>query len=152
MFIIKYLPFRIGFIALFAACLVLFPHLLLEQPNITANAQSTRLPTAYVGVWQGNGVQSNRSEWSILIALTPGTVDSVVGTIAYPSLACGGELTLRSINNQSIELFENLTYVGNCINRGTVTLQAVSDRRLQYKWFSPNGRQDATGVVQKISQ
>jgi len=53
-------------------------------------------------------------------------LNSNVGTMAYPSLACGGELTLRRINTQSIELSENLTYMGRCINRGTVVLQPIS--------------------------
>lgn len=87
-----------------------------------------------------------------MIALTPSSVDSVVGTVAYPSLNCGGELTLRRLNSDSIELFENLTYgTQRCINRGTVKLKFVSSRRLNFSWFTPGGSQDAEGIIQKIS-
>jgi hypothetical protein len=106
----------------------------------------------YVGIWKGRGVQfNNGSRWSILITLARGEGDSVVGTMEYPSLACGGQLTLRRVNTQSIELAENLTY-GRCVNRGTVTLQKVSSDQLQYKWYFSDGKLGATGTVQKVAQ
>lgn len=79
-----------------------------------------------MGVWKGEGAQNNGNRWSILLTLTPGESNSIVGTMVCPSLACGGELTLRRVNTQFIELTENLTYVGTCINRGTVILQPTS--------------------------
>jgi hypothetical protein len=71
--------------------------------------------------------------------------------MAYPSLACGGEVTLKRVSTQSIELFENLTYVGTCVNGGTVVLQPDSSGTLKYQWFYSDGRQGATGSLQKIS-
>ncbi len=150
MFIKKLIRFRILLIVSFIGCLVLFPSLLSEYFETRANAQSTKLPTAYVGVWKGEGVQNSSTKWSILMALTPGDGNSVVGTMAYPSLACGGELNLRGVSTKSIELAENLTHIGRCINRGTVFLQPISSERLQYKWLSSDGKQDATGSVQKV--
>jgi len=151
MFTKKLIRFRVLLIILFTGLLVLFPCLFSEYLKTAADAQSTRLPAAYVGVWEGEGVQNNSNRWSILMALTPGEGNSIVGTMAYPSLACGGELTLRRINTQSIELSENLTYIGHCINRGTVVLQPISSNRLQYKWFHSDGKLDGTGSVQKVS-
>jgi hypothetical protein len=120
------------------------------SPRNPISSQSTSLPASYAGVWKGTGSQPG-SSWSILIALTPGPANSIVGTMAYPSLACGGELTLKSVNSQSIELFENLTYVGTCVRDGTVVLQPDSGGKLKYQWFYPDGRQAATGSLQKIS-
>ncbi len=109
--------------------------------------------TTYVGIWKGEGLQDNGSRWSILITLIRGKGDSVIGTMEYPSLTCGGQLTLRRVNTQSIELAENLTYgKGRCVNRGTVTLQPISSNRLQYKWYYSDGKLGATGTVQKVAQ
>jgi hypothetical protein len=153
MFTKKLIRFRNLLIILFTGCLVLFSPLFFGGYfKAGATTSSTKLPAAYVGVWKGSGVQDNGSKWSILIALTPGGENSVIGTMAYPSLSCGGELTLRRVNTQSIKLFENLTYLGNnCISRGTVALEVLPDERLKYEWFYPNGKLGGTGSVQKIS-
>lgn len=149
MFTKRLIRFRILLIVLFTACLVLFPSLISGYFKPIAYAQSTTLPAAYVGVWEGRGAQTGL-QWSILMALTPGEDNSIVGTIAYPSLTCGGELTLHRINTQSIELSEHLTYVGTCINNGTVILQPDSSERLQFKWLDSNGKLAGTGSVQKV--
>jgi hypothetical protein len=148
----KLIRFRNLLIILFTGCLVLFSPLFSAYFKADATTLSTKLPAAYVGVWEGNGVQDdNGSQWSILVALTPGRVNSVIGTMAYPSLSCGGELTLRRVNTQSIKLFENLTYLGdNCIGGGTVALELLSNSQLKFKWFYPNGKPGATGSVQKV--
>lgn len=150
MLIKKFFRFRSLLIVLFTGCLILFPSLLSGYFKPAVYAQSTKLPAAYVGVWEGRGAQTDL-QWSILMALTPGENNSIVGTMAYPSLACGGELTLRRINTQSIELSEHLTYVGTCINNGTVILQPDSSERLQFKWLDSTGKLSATGSVQKVS-
>jgi hypothetical protein len=114
--------------------------------------QSTKVSTQYIGTWKGDGVQDNGSKWSILITITPGEVNSVIGTIAYPSLSCGGELTLRRVGDRSIALFENLTYLGNnCISGGTVVLKPTSNSdRLEYNWLYPNGKLGGKGSLEKI--
>jgi hypothetical protein len=150
MFIKKLIRFCILFITLFTVCLILFPSLVSGYFNTTANAQSTSLPAEYIGVWEGRGAQTG-SEWSILIALTSGEVNTIIGTVAYPSLACGGQLALRSVSNESVELSETLTYVGTCVNNGIVSLRPTSNGRLQYQWFYSNGSLAATGSLQRIS-
>jgi hypothetical protein len=136
---------RILFIALATAFSVAVP-----QPfKTTVNAQSANLSAPYVGVWEGNGSQAG-SSWTISITLTPGAVNSVVGTIAYPSLSCGGNLTLRRIKAQSIELAEEFTYGAKQCVRGIVVLQTSSDKKLEYKWLFPDRQQGATGSVRKI--
>jgi hypothetical protein len=139
----------IFFIALATAFSVVVP----QSFNTKVNAQSTNLSAPYVGVWEGNGSQAS-SSWTISITLTPGTVNSVVGTIAYPSLSCGGTLTLHRINNQSIELDEKFSYGSRQCTPGRVVLQRSSDEQnqLEYKWLFPDGREGATGSVRKIGK
>jgi hypothetical protein len=120
--------------------------------SMEVKAQSKGFISSYVGVWSGNGNQKNGTEWSILLSIVPGSVDSVVGTIAYPSLGCGGELTLQQSKNGSIALLENLTYgMDRCINRGTAILKITSSRKLGFTWFNPKGEQEAIGTLRRIS-
>ncbi|NJL57890.1 hypothetical protein HC928_24220 [bacterium] len=149
MFIKKLIQYRIPIAALLVVCSVLFAPIIPGYFKGAVNAQATSLPAEYVGVWKGRGTQSG-SEWSILLALTPGEVRTTLGTIAYPSLACGGELTLRGVRIQSIELSEHLTYPGNCVNDGIVSLRPTSNGQLRYEWFYANGSLAATGSLQKL--
>ncbi|MDY7008496.1 MAG: hypothetical protein SWX82_32390 [Cyanobacteriota bacterium] len=119
------------------------------------NAQEyEKFPSSYVGVWEGSGVQNTGSEWSIFLALIPGPIDSIVGTIAYPSLRCGGELTLQKFTEEKIELFENITYgKSSCVNRGDITLEFFSRRKLNYYYKNKTGDENytASGTIRKIS-
>lgn len=134
------------------------PSLLAIQKNqleTVATAQTINgVPPGYVGVWKGHGFQDNNTEWSILMTLISGTVDSIVGTIAYPTLTCGGELTLQRVNANSIELYEDITY-GNsrCVDNGIDTLKLVSNKKLEYRWqhSTTSNHSTATGTVRRIS-
>jgi hypothetical protein len=133
-------------VVLFSLCLVLIPAIL------SANAQDQKIDPAYVGVWSGNGNQVNGTSWSILLSVVPGSTGSVVGTISYPSLTCGGELRLKRVTDNSIELSEKLTYgAGRCIDRGTNVLTLTSTQKVAYSWFTEQGKQEATGTLNKIS-
>ncbi len=61
------------------------------------------LPSTYVGVWKGLGIQNNDGEWTMLISLSNANTNSIVGTSSYPSLQCGGELTLLRVNVNSVD-------------------------------------------------
>ncbi|NET25672.1 hypothetical protein [Okeania sp. SIO1I7] len=121
----------------------------------SVNAQEyENFPSSYVGIWEGSGVQNTGSEWSIFLALIPGPIDSIVGTIAYPSLRCGGELTLQKFTEEKIELFENITYgKSSCVNQGYITLEFVSRRKLNYYYKNQTGDENytASGIVRKVS-
>jgi len=107
-----------------AICSALLLGMLFVRAPKSVNAQGSEdFPSSYVGIWEGSGVENTGSEWSIFLALITGPIDSIVGTIAYPSLRCGGELTLQGLTEEKIELFENITYgKSSCIERGYVTL------------------------------
>jgi len=108
------------------------------------------IPSEYIGIWRGSGSQPS-SQWSILFGLTNGLVGSIIGTTAYPSLNCGGELTLQHINADSIELAEDITYGGNCVDNGVVTLKVLTNNTLSYSWFAPGFPETGTGTLTRIS-
>ena len=116
-----------------------------------ATAKEPDLPKQYVGVWEGIGTQDNGVGWSILIALTPGPKDSVVGTIAYPSIPCNGKLLFEKKERNEIKLSEDLTHAGVCAAGGTISLSPTADNKLTYKWFHPDGRADGEGSLNRIS-
>ncbi|MEH2237753.1 hypothetical protein [Nostoc sp.] len=140
--------FQIILLVILTICLIVA---LRNKSQTVAIAQTTSsVSSGYVGVWRGNGIQSNNNQWSILITLISSEVDSIIGTIAYPSLNCGGELSLQNVNKSSIEISEDITY-GNCIDNGIITLQKASVKKLTFAWRKNSTSETATGSVQKIS-
>ena len=117
------------------------------------SSTGNEIPASYSGIWSGNGTQDNPpGQWTILIGLNNGAIGSVVGTVAYPSLECGGKLTLQSVNPDSIEFFEDITYGTNCVDEGTVTLNLVSANELGFAWEKDGFPGTATGSLTRISQ
>jgi hypothetical protein len=112
-------------------------------------SQAERTPPAYVGVWQGSLVQKEPARSpSALIALAGGEPGGVVGTIAYPSLTCGGELWLLGVYGESIELAEMITYgEERCGGRGTITATLGRDGALQFQWRDATRPGGATGTL-----
>ena len=100
----------------------------------TTGAAAQAVPTAFQGSWKGTGTQSDNPgvEWTIALTLAGGARGSVVGTITYPSLECGGDLILREANAGRVELLERITF-GECVDRGVVTLAPAKDG-LSYAW------------------
>ena len=89
---------------------------------------------AFVGSWKGTGSQSDREgEWSIALTLADGRPGTIVGTIHYPSLACGGDLILRSGESDAVELVERITF-GECVDNGVLRLRSIEGGRLGFDW------------------
>ncbi len=142
---------RLVLYPLLVASVLTIPVVSLPNSKFKVMAQTKTLPSIYSGTWDGNGIQDNGSKWSILIKLASGSsIGSVVGTIAYPSLRCGGKLILTDIGSNYIKLYENLTFGKNsCINSGTIILQPTSNAYLKYLWFYPQGSHGANGIVRQ---
>lgn len=101
----------------------------------------------FVGSWQGTGEQSDHpGEWSIAATIAGGAVGAVVGTIAYPSLQCGGELILRRAAADSMELREHITH-GDCVDGGIITLGVRPGGWLAYGWRAEDGTLTARGQL-----
>jgi hypothetical protein len=87
---------------------------------------------AVAGTWEGMGVQTPDSDaprWPLRVVLDV----RGGGTIAYPTLQCGGTLTrLRSLGH-TVVYREIITYgADTCIEGGTVTVVKGQDRLFWY--------------------
>jgi hypothetical protein len=105
-------------------------------------SQSDLTPAAYVGVWQGIVAQRTPGSESsavqrvaVQLALSGGRAGAVVGTVAYPSLLCGGELWLLGVGADLIQLGEIITYgEERCAGRGVITVRTAPDGTLGFAW------------------
>ena len=94
------------------------------------------------GVWQGTCGQYHTS-WTVKL-----TIRDHLYRIDYPSLACGGKLTLLSSSPKKLEFQEQLEYgESNCRDNGRVKLLLLNDTTAKYFWYSPNGNPAATGTL-----
>jgi hypothetical protein len=101
-----------------------------------AKSQGEEMTPAYAAVWQGRAAQSSGAEPSAtLVTLAGGRLGAVVGTVAYPSRLCGGQLWLMGVHPGSILLGEMITYgEERCGGRGIITARPVPDGSLSFGW------------------
>lgn len=105
------------------------------------------LPVDFLGEWEGRGSQSDEpGEWTIAANIVGGEPGGIVGTIAYPSLDCRGELRLRAATAVQMELAEHIT-AGQCVDGGLITLTAQEDGRLRYTWTKAGYPAEAQGAL-----
>lgn len=125
-----------------------FPLSLFLFPSQVVVAQvSQQLPVKYTGVWKGFGFQNNGSKWNMLFSLTRANSNSIVGTSSYPSLRCGGELTLKSVNSDSVDILEKITY-GNCLD-GVIRMKFNEEPTvLEFYWLDDK-KNAAIGILRK---
>jgi len=101
----------------------------------------------FTGSWKGMGSQSDApGSWSIAATIAAGEPGAVVGTITYPSLACGGDLVLRSASADSLVVRERITF-GSCVDGGIITLGWRSPGYLAYAWRSESTEMTARGQL-----
>jgi hypothetical protein len=107
------------------------------------------MPPEFSGPWIGDAIQNNSIEFDILLTLPGGDTGTVVGIVTYPSLNCGGTLTLESQTEDSITLHENITFgIPFCIDQGTVVLTSRPPGGLDYAWT--RNAVNATGSLHKV--
>jgi hypothetical protein len=113
-------------------------------------AAQQALPAAFVGQWAGiTDELPTNADVPVTIALTGGSLSGVVGTMALPNHACGGDVTLQRVaaDGRQIELAVNITYGTACITGGLVTLSLLSDGSLSYDWRHSTIAVTATGTL-----
>jgi len=101
-----------------------------------------------LGVWEGEGQQSGIS-WTIRIDLKE---DEQL--IEYPSLNCGGFLTLLEESDAQLLFKETITFGSGCANLGFVELTDQSENELVYRYYwhgngDEKGELGAVGSVTK---
>lgn len=117
----------------------------------TGPRAADNIASAFEGSWKGTGTQSDRpGDWTIALTLADGARGSVVGTITYPSLACGGDLVLREADGRRVELLERITF-GECADRGIVTLAPEQGGGLGYGWREEGGASTARGTLSRAT-
>ena len=136
MFYKKMIPFLLPLLSL-AACS--------EIPGIAATNQNSPTPMVssdFQGVWEGNGYQYNNSKgWTIRIAGANNQYK-----IDYPSLRCGGFLTVLNRTANKIEFREKITY-GSCVDNGKTVLTKVDANTVKFDWYEASGPKGANGML-----
>ncbi|NAS14334.1 hypothetical protein [Poritiphilus flavus] len=102
-----------------------------------------------LGVWEGSGMQPGIS-WTIKITLAENEQ-----LIEYPSLDCGGFLTLLEEGDGVLLFRETITFNTVCADQGFVELIETSATTMDYNYYWPNasneqGELGATGSVTKV--
>jgi hypothetical protein len=121
---------------------------LLPACTVAVNTSRTSsIGQSFTGAWKGSGTQNSGLGWTIALTLASGARGSVVGTITYPSLACGGDLILREADAERVELLERITF-GTCVDRGVVTLARTQDG-LRYDWRGTDDALAARGTLSR---
>lgn len=85
-----------------------------------------------IGFWEGVG-QQDISSWSIKINLE---LDQQL--IEYPSLSCGGYLTLLEESKTRLLFKETITFGTRCYDQGLIELTDISSTELMFRYFLPS--------------
>jgi len=120
---------------------------LLLSLSCLADAGQNDTLNQFIGEWEGAGKQDNGTQWSIRVNIRP-----TLSVINYPSLTCGGVLTLIKTTDTSLVFKETLTYgIAQCINQGEVVLNKVAEHKAGYHWFSSQNKMEAVGHLTRTS-
>jgi hypothetical protein len=94
-----------------------------------------RAPSALDGVWHGDVVGSTAAgprRAAVLLSFSGGEPGGIVGTIAYPSLGCGGELWLLGARGDVVVIGEQITYgEERCEAHGILSVRSMAEGRLE---------------------
>lgn len=108
--------------------------LLLVSFSLTGLAQN-RNDNWLNGTWEGTGYQiDNNTNWTMRV--------SVLGkkySIEYPSLKCGGEWRLVSMNLQEATFVEKITYgKERCTDDGNVVVERLNENQVAFRYSLTN--------------
>lgn len=78
------------------------------------------LPDGWTGVWQGPA--TGYQDWYDVRVTLEQINKQVIGQIEYPELRCGGSLTYVGSEAGTIHMIEDITFGGQCVERGDVWL------------------------------
>ncbi|MSP27248.1 MAG: hypothetical protein EXR80_02050 [Methylococcales bacterium] len=116
---------------------------LLLSLSCLADAEKNQTLNQFTGEWEGAGKQVDGSHWSIRV-----NIRSNLYVIDYPSLTCGGVLTLIKTTDTSLVFKETLTYgIARCINHGEVVLNKIAEHKAGYHWFDKQNKIEAVGEL-----
>lgn len=114
--------------------------------SFDGTAKSTRA-LWLTGTWEGTGYQiDDNSTWTMRL-----TINSGKFAIAYPSLNCGGEWTLKHLSARRAVFTERLSYgQEKCENNSTVVIERLSNRQLMVLFTNPGERDvNSSGILNR---
>lgn len=119
-----------------------------DESIVEENTNTNMELVEKTGVWTGSAEQTN-SRWTIEI-----TLSEAEQTVDYPSLNCGGYLTLKTFDETSLLFRETITYGNsNCVDQGLVELIEDGDNNLIYNFYYDDNQTislGAWGSVQRL--
>lgn len=114
-----------------------------KQVNKNTIKENASVEFSFLGSWAGVGYQSSGSKWTIKVVLNEGDY-----RIDYPSLACGGPLTLISKSTNKMVFRESITRgVGKCTDGGKLIISRINDNELKWVWFDSNDEDEVNSRV-----
>lgn len=109
-----------------------------------SNLQTSSAIDSFQGIWEGQGYQYDIEEsWTIKLAIVGGQYK-----IDYPSLQCGGVLTLLNATADKMEFREKITY-GPCVDNGDTVITKTGANTANFAWYSRDGSQGADGTLRR---
>ena len=98
------------------------------------------------GTWEGKGYQIDNDEtWTMKFR-----IEGNKYLIEYPSLKCGGEWKLISINGREARFRERIDYgKGECINNGLVVIRRLSNRQLVFLYSNAGSNEITASAILK---
>jgi tRNA A-37 threonylcarbamoyl transferase component Bud32 len=130
------------------------------SPATTASSAATEtpassapaVPEAYLGQWSGTVTSNTGAEGpqTVVLKLTGGAVNSVVGTASYANGPCTYDLLLISASGSQVELQEQVTS-GPCFGDYAIVKLTGAKLTEDVYLFSPSGSPNLTGTLAKAS-
>lgn len=111
-------------------------------------ANNTFAHQEYYGEWVGEATQmNNNSHWHISMSLNANKL-----LIRYPTLNCSGYLEFLEEKNNRFIFREHITENKNrCTDKGTIHLKKVTNNKLDWEYYEPNGSLNAKTQVTRKS-
>ena len=124
--------------------------LLIGVLPLPVSAGDRTLPDGFVGTWTGAVREAGATEtYPVKIQLSGGSTGEVVGTIAYPSFGCIGDVVLLAIDPDAavVSLREEIDSSAGCGGDATFRLQLRDDQTLGWTWFWDDGEIGAEATL-----
>jgi hypothetical protein len=96
------------------------------------------------GTWEGTGYQIDTdTTWTMRFSIKGNKY-----VIDYPSLKCGGEWKLISINSKEARFRERINYgKDDCVNNGLVVVQRLSNRQVVFLYSNAGSSEITASAV-----
>lgn len=102
------------------------------------------------GTWEGTGYQIDTDEtWTMRLK-----AEGRRFLIEYPSLNCGGQWRLVSIDSRRARFRERITFgLEDCVDGGTVVIERLNARQIAFRYsYRGSGEVSASAILNRKSR